>query len=127
MGWQPIETAPKDGTLVLVFYREGGMALRRVQKSGHTVDVLGRHSGYATHWMPLPDPPVSSQREPEGSGGEIRRQEREREGRIEGAIRLSERARIVAWLRTFAPIAEGRDVGALVDAIERGEHWRETL
>jgi hypothetical protein len=63
----------------------------------------------------------------DGMIDEDRRQEREREGRIEGAIRLSERARIVAWLRTFAPIAEGRDVGALVDAIERGEHWRETL
>ena len=48
-----------------------------------------------------------------------------REGRIEAAVRQSERARIVAWLRSFAPLAEGRDISGLVDAIERGEHWRQ--
>ena len=55
--WQPIATAPKDGTLVLVYYREGGMAVRRILSSGACVDVLRNRSGYPTHWMPLPDPP----------------------------------------------------------------------
>lgn len=41
-------------------------------------------------------------------------------GRIEDAIRKSERARIVAWLRTSAPNAEDNDIGTLADAIERG-------
>lgn len=55
--WQPIDTAPKDGTLVLVYYREGGMAVRRFRKSGRCVDVLNNNAGQPTHWMPLPPPP----------------------------------------------------------------------
>lgn len=61
-GWQPISTAPK-GTLVLVYYREGGMAVRRVLKSGASVNVLGDPSGYPTHWMPLPNPPQAERME----------------------------------------------------------------
>lgn len=62
-------------------------------------------------------------------GDERLRQEREREGRIEAAIRKSERDRIVAWLRDNAP-SETRlhppwSVLTLAEMIERGEHWKE--
>lgn len=59
--WQPIETAPKDGTPVLVWTSDVG-------KEGLTefASVCSYHpdAGFcthelmaATHWMPLPDPP----------------------------------------------------------------------
>jgi hypothetical protein len=70
MTWQPIETAPRDGTRVLVFwapsiiqiswhevsYRviNGQEWFRRV---GWMVDGLTTGEIYPTHWMPLPDPP----------------------------------------------------------------------
>lgn len=66
--------------------------------------------------------------EPFGSGrpgDEQRRAEREREGRIEAAIRQSERARVAAWLRALPGRGPLKDSIALADAIERGEHWRE--
>jgi hypothetical protein len=62
MEWQPIETAPKDGTPVLG-YRDGDMATVEWRASwGEWVLVVPR--AYAeddewkpSHWMPLPDPP----------------------------------------------------------------------
>lgn len=70
--WQPIETAPKDGTRVLLYAN-----LRRASLSGHDLDkdygywiVLGSWEAeyglwvdgsqcnpLPTHWMPLPEPP----------------------------------------------------------------------
>jgi hypothetical protein len=49
-GWQPIETPPKDGTEVLMFSPDQGMAVWSVP-SPFWPDV--------THWMPLPAPPVT--------------------------------------------------------------------
>lgn len=52
-GWQPIATAPKDGTKVLLF----------LPVQGHRVEptiLVGRVTGGptdATHWLPLPPPP----------------------------------------------------------------------
>ncbi len=78
--WQPIETAPKDGTDVLVYF--GTMGVRQVSWCAPhwaehdekdywswCVDD-NKHSPYAlrgysdtgprapTHWMPLPAPPT---------------------------------------------------------------------
>lgn len=61
MSWQPIETAPKDGTEVLV-YAAPYEDLRGFQTvaawheaAGWCVDELRE----ATHWMPLSEPPKS--------------------------------------------------------------------
>ena len=74
-GWQPIETAPKDGTTMLVNHAEHALigygpssrpsrqfALARWTGIFWETGVPGGHAfGGAddqfTHWMPLPDPP----------------------------------------------------------------------
>jgi len=68
--WQPIETAPKDGTEILVFvppstYTRG--YVRSVQWRDHDIDFWhvedNKHGpfplrgGSPTHWIPLPEPP----------------------------------------------------------------------
>jgi hypothetical protein len=64
--WQPIETAPKDGTDVLLGWFElPGMKMRRV---GHwhprenawidTHHVLHNQHSFPTHWAALLDPPA---------------------------------------------------------------------
>jgi len=62
MQWQPIETAPRDDTLVLVY--------RPREDADHPAHVgvdkwrvvsrcwyYSRRDQQPTHWMPLPDPP----------------------------------------------------------------------
>lgn len=65
--WQPIKTAPKDGTDVLLTVSYNGGELKstrmgawRQRRPGefawlqhHTFDPF---SGEVTHWMPMPDP-----------------------------------------------------------------------
>ena len=57
--WRPIETAPTDGTVVLVFAeeRQGLPAFQCTaayhEDAGWCVDELRE----VTHWMPLPPPP----------------------------------------------------------------------
>lgn len=72
VAWQPIETAPKDGTKILVFTIHGDIELsewygmpsiqfeevedglyRKIVGEGYA----GWNSNQPTHWQPLPPPP----------------------------------------------------------------------
>lgn len=72
-GWQPIETAPKDGIEILVAYARCGFVKKLVYfdrihnywKSKGEPE-MGLESN-ATHWMPLPAPPAALQ---QSGGGE---------------------------------------------------------
>lgn len=73
MGWQPIETAPKDGTVILVYPATWGdrtcsMAnydddryAKKPRPFWNRVDDLGRitlsRNNPPTHWLPLPSTP----------------------------------------------------------------------
>lgn len=68
-GWRPIETAPKDGTDVLLFRRLPWDPMPRPIVAGYfgTTEDCGWAAyddpdkwidGEVTHWMPLPEPPL---------------------------------------------------------------------
>ena len=65
--WQPIDTAPKDGSDILVADKDGDMAVVYWHAGGHfelTFQGLYAAEGEfenPTHWMPLPDPPRGTQ------------------------------------------------------------------
>ncbi|MXP42945.1 DUF551 domain-containing protein [Allopontixanthobacter sediminis] len=59
IGWQPIETAPKDGTEVLLYYPKQGFwaehwAVNSFQRFERRGWDMGR---IPTHWQPLPAAP----------------------------------------------------------------------
>jgi hypothetical protein len=58
-GWWPIETAPRDGTTILVyepgFFHTAAWEANEF-KAGWT-NASGSWLGDVTHWMPLPGPP----------------------------------------------------------------------
>lgn len=73
--WQPIETAPRDGRLVLLYRplaHKAGDPVVTIRKSisdtrlvfentippGYGGYNFTEGSCYATHWMPLPEPPL---------------------------------------------------------------------
>ncbi len=63
--WQPIETAPRDGTRVLLYLVYRNDCLPPLNTEGAHVDDYGWHwmgkranSAYRpSHWMPLPKAP----------------------------------------------------------------------
>jgi len=69
LDWQPIETAPRDGTAILIYdgidYYVSWYAFDSVfetNKSWIFGKATGPYNAYAeidtpTHWMPLPEPP----------------------------------------------------------------------
>ena len=66
MNWKPIDTAPKDGTPILVIAVEDHLktsnipaVARFVRDKWRTIDEGGDHYSYwpLTHWMELPTAP----------------------------------------------------------------------
>ncbi len=60
--WQPINTAPKDGTYVLVYGRHEGVRIGKWETLFD--DWEAPYEGgllEPTHWMPLPDPPTAEE------------------------------------------------------------------
>ena len=65
MTWQPIETAPQDGTVILGF---NGRGMTSIEWSCDAWNLAETHDypedtrweyPPPTHWMPLPDPPTA--------------------------------------------------------------------
>ena len=63
--WQPIETAPKDGTVFLVWRKHATHPLMVRYESSYDwfANYDGEHVYDLTHWMPLPKPPAMAQGE----------------------------------------------------------------
>jgi hypothetical protein len=67
-GWRPIETAPKDGTTVILYCAQPKVRYRlTVAKWVATWKAWQSQPGAwtvsPTHWMPLPAPPASQEQE----------------------------------------------------------------
>lgn len=65
MTWQTIETAPKDGTRIIIATKSHSDGVALVQYEPNVpspcfMDDDGDSYFDATHWQPLPTPPVSS-------------------------------------------------------------------
>lgn len=85
--WQPIETAPKDGTVIMLYSKRDGVATgawcSEVREDWQQIDATTKKlngvedlsqwhgtaangvciwSGHITHWMPLPPAPRSGDR-----------------------------------------------------------------
>jgi hypothetical protein len=65
MTWQPIETAPRDGTMVLVYdpHEDG---IWQVTTDFYANSKATRSYGWLgkpSHWMPLPPPPATTDAE----------------------------------------------------------------
>ena len=76
MSWQPIETAPKDGTTMDLWCTAtkrritdcwwdadyGEFIANDVNECGECCPSVVYHdNGKPTHWMPLPEPPTTDQ------------------------------------------------------------------
>ena len=69
--WQPIETAPKDGATILLYFPKGYWADDRDIAIGFWSDgdwysgeadstPMTGFGSFPSHWMPLPEPPTQS-------------------------------------------------------------------
>lgn len=62
--WQPIETAPKDGTYILAYEPEIGVhkaSYRYLGQYDYGFRIFGSHGFNPTHWQPLPQSPTSGE------------------------------------------------------------------
>lgn len=66
-GWRPIETAPKDGTLLLCFWRSSHCAVAYYD-DGCWWDAGTDGLDDPTHWQPLPSPPAEQIQAPAKAG-----------------------------------------------------------
>jgi hypothetical protein len=57
MSWQPIETAPRDGTVILVY--APGLFQTAAWVDGYWTTACENWLDDVTHWMPLPEPPTT--------------------------------------------------------------------
>ncbi len=57
--WQPIETAPKDGTIIIIPDAVWGViATKWMNHNGiNAWWTRGRYLRHPLYWMPLPEPP----------------------------------------------------------------------
>lgn len=70
--WRKIETAPKDGTSILVYNKDGHIyeakwdtrlgIWRFAVAEQHGCGCCGGNAEFPTHWMPLPEPPSRGER-----------------------------------------------------------------
>ena len=62
MNWQPIETAPIDGTWIQAWRKHGVKPIYVKFDSvyGEFENEGGDHEYHLTHWMPLPAPPAGA-------------------------------------------------------------------
>jgi hypothetical protein len=74
--WQPIETAPKDGSIALLYFPDGTLGIgtwlhKKVMVNGQTVsdhqywsrlhsNQPVRDFDYPTHWLPVPPLPEAN-------------------------------------------------------------------
>ena len=54
--WQPIETAPRDGKIILIYGEDFGVTEGRCDQ-GYWLVFWYHTDVNPTHWMPLPEPP----------------------------------------------------------------------
>ena len=60
--WQPIETAPKDGTRILLWIEPTKIWMPYSWNGTRWMgDDYPLNMAWATHWMPLPPPPQEAQ------------------------------------------------------------------
>ena len=60
-GWQPIKTAPRDGTKILGFEGDDCVLLMWVSEWNDWYNFDGASIGEPTHWMPLPAAPTEGE------------------------------------------------------------------
>ena len=60
--WQPIETAPKDGTHVLLAITGWDIIVGECWRGNAWIESYRGEdiTGTVTNWMPLPEPPTTS-------------------------------------------------------------------